>query len=193
MQTFAENLLSLFRTKKLNDMAKFLYEATVASVVSNRGTYLRAGTVWMNIGNVTSLKYYDGTSTYAYLQTKDGGLRLQRPTQLLLTGTQTTIATALEAGASSDNEFRTLSVKNVTGSNINAEYETMTLAVKDIAYILNHPTIDGVQVIRYISGGTKPLWLLVVMSDEAVPEVFDSDYTGSGTGGTVFDEDEESW
>lgn len=170
-------------------MAAFFLEATVESIMNNKTTPMRAGTMWLNAQNCSNVEAYDTDSVKLWFQDRPyGGVKYNSPTPLMVSGTLATVATALEAAASCDNEYRTFYVTKQDGTHAN-----MTLAVKDIAYMFEYPALDGVISIRYNSGGTKPIWLLVEMSSDVVADVFDSTYTGSGTGGTVFDEDEESF
>jgi hypothetical protein len=193
MMLFTENYVYLWRTKNEDEMAAYFYEATVSSVLTNKPVLLSPGTNWLNAQNVSSLESYDANSTKVYFQDRFSGVRYNSPTPLLCTGSRTTIATALEATSSCDNDFRTFRVRKR-----NRQWATMTLAIKDIAFLANYPVDqpglgDNVKVIRYNSGGTKPMWLLVYMPAEHVAGVFDSTYTGTGTGGTVYDPDEESF
>ena len=170
-------------------MAAFFYEATVESVVGNKATPIQPGTVWLNVGNITSLEYYDADSTKVYFQPNDGGLGMKNPIALICTGTLATIATAIEAAASTDNEYRTFTVTKQNNTTA-----IMTLAVKDISYMFPYRALTGVTTLRYVSGGSKPLWLLVELASANVPDLFDSAYAGStGLNGVPFEEDEESW
>lgn len=156
-------------------MAKnYLYQAAIQSKLTRKPNKLgtASGTVFLNAGRIKSVRPMGTTASKVYLQEREG--KQYPPIPYRVTGSQSTVVTALQALERETQGFRTLSVVTSDGKT-----SVVTLDVKDIAWI--KPMGNDVYQIYYVSGGAQPMLFTTLITPSDVNVIFRTTYVENGT------------